>query len=66
MTVQEFVNKHPKAVNEYLERNTTIYSIRYMETMDAHPYRKYYYFQNNKLIKVDKGERAVDYRIKID
>lgn len=27
---------------------------------------RYFYFVNNKLNKVDKGQRAVDYRIKID
>ena len=66
MTVQEFLKKHSKAKNEYLSKEMTIYSIRYMETMDNHPYRKFYYFENNKLVKADKGERAVDYRIKID
>ena len=27
---------------------------------------RYFYFIDNKLSKVDRGERAVDYRIKID
>lgn len=66
MTIKDFLKEHSKAKNEYLSEDITIYSIRYMETMDNQPYRKFYYFQNNKLVKVDKGERAVDYRIKID
>lgn len=28
--------------------------------------RRYFYFEDNKLVKVDEGERAVDYRIKIN
>ena len=66
MTVQDFLKEHSKAKNEYLNKEMTIYSIRYMETMDNQPYRKFYYFENNKLVKVDKGERAVDARIRID
>ena len=27
---------------------------------------RFFYFENNKLAKVDKGERATDYRIRID
>ena len=27
---------------------------------------RFFYFENNKLVKVDEGERAVDYRVKID
>jgi hypothetical protein len=65
MTIQDFLKEHSKAKNEYLSKEVTIYSIRYMETMDK-PYSKFYYFEDNKLIKVDKGERAVDYRIRID
>jgi hypothetical protein len=66
MTIKDFLKEHSKAKNEYLSQEMTIYSIRYMETMDNRPYRKFYYFKNNKLIRVDKGERAVDYRIRTD
>jgi hypothetical protein len=27
---------------------------------------RFYYFKNNKLVKMDSGERAADYRIRID
>ena len=66
MTVKDFLKEHSKAKNEYLSTDMTIYSIRYMESMDNRPYRKFYYFRNNKLVRVDKGERAVDYRVRID
>lgn len=66
MNISEFKNKHSKAKNEYLSKNITVYSIKYMDKMDDNIYRKFYYFTNNKLDRVDKGEKAVDYRIKID
>ncbi len=66
MSVDEFLIKHSAAKNVYLDANSTIYSIQYYEPMGSGPYNKFYYFENNKLIRVDKGERSVDYRIKID
>ena len=27
---------------------------------------RFYYFKNNKLVKMDSGERATDYRVRID
>ena len=73
MTASDFKEKHPKAINEYLSEDVTIYSITYYDTetkfvnhIDDAKYKKFYYFENNSLVKVDKGERAVDYRIRID
>ena len=73
MPISEFKEKHDKAINEYLGKDATIYSITYYDTekkmvnrLDDAKYKKFYYFENNKLVKVDKGERAVDYRIRID
>jgi hypothetical protein len=66
MGVEEFMKKHPAAKNEFLNESITIYSILYYDPMGSGPYKKYYYFENNRLIRVDKGERAVDYRIRID
>ena len=73
MTIIEFKKIHPKAINEYMNSFTTVFSITYYDTetkfvnsLDDAKYKKFYYFENNKLVKVDKGERAVDYRIKID
>jgi len=73
MSITEFKEKHPKSINEYLAKNINIFSITYFDTekkfvksLDDAKYKKFYYFEDNKLIKVDKGERAVDYRIKIN
>ena len=66
MLVKDFLKQHRKAKNEYLSEKMTIYSIRFMDPMDSRPYRKFYYFTDGKLSRVDKGERAVDYRIRID
>jgi len=73
MTTSKFQEKHPKAINEYLSEDVTIYTITYYDTetkfvnhLDEAKYKKFYYFENNSLVKVDKGERAVDYRIRID
>lgn len=75
MPVQEFLNAHDKAKNEYMDNNTTIYSITYYQENNGKAfvnstsevtYKKYYYFSNNKLTRVDKGERAIDYRIRVD
>ena len=73
MSISEFKEKHSKAISEYLGKDMTIYSITYYDTekkfvnrLDDAKYKKFYYFENNKLVKVDKGERAVDYRIRID
>lgn len=66
MTIKAFLKEHKKARNEYMSGRVTVYSIRYMNPMDSRPYRKFYYFIDGSLFRVDMGERAVDYRIKID
>lgn len=73
MTILEFKKLHPKAINEIMNSQMTIFSITYYDTetkfvnsIDDAKYKKFYYFEGNKLIKIDKGERAVDYRIRID
>jgi hypothetical protein len=37
-----------------------------MNSLENSKYKKFHYFENNKLVKVDKGERATDYRIRIN
>jgi len=75
MTIDDFLNRHNDVRNEYMNRETTIYSIRYYDDRNAKAfvsssnevtYKKFYYFENNKLVKVDMGERAVDFRLRID
>jgi len=73
MTISEFKTKHPKALNESIENGRTVFSITYCDTETKFPrsvedakYKKFYYFENGKLVKVDKGVREVDYRLEID
>lgn len=42
--------------------NRMFYGVPIPKTIDY----RYFYFVDNKLVKVDEGERAVDYRIKIE
>ena len=62
---------------ELVEANSqvTIYKLLYKTYNDAHVAlsgngwrqdHRFFYFVNGKLNRIDKGERAVDYRIKID
>ena len=48
----------------YMDENQTIYKIR--RTQGKGTAHKFFYFQNNKLRRIDEGERATDLRIKID
>lgn len=75
MPISEFKEKVDK--EELVEANSqiTIYKVVHKTYNDAHvvlsgngwrqDYR-FFYFVNGKLNRIDKGERAVDYRIKID
>jgi hypothetical protein len=45
-----------KSYNHYL------YGVPILASVDT----RFFYFENNQLVKVDEGERAVDYRVKID
>ena len=54
---------------ERMSEEMTIYSIEksYRTTWELGlRYYKFFYFENNKLVKIDEGQRAIDYRIKID
>lgn len=74
MKIRDFLSIHKEVKNEYMNRENTIYSITYYKDKNGQAfanvsdvtYKKFYYFENNELVKVDKGERAVDYRIKIN
>lgn len=69
MPITEFNNIVKKKETVAMREDVTIYKIFrgnwYDSDRSGTDYR-YFYFINNKLNKVDKGERAVDYRIKID
>ena len=75
MPISEFKEKVEK--EELVEANSqvTIYRVIHKTYNDAHVAlsgngwrqdHRYFYFVNGKLNRIDKGERAVDYRIKID
>lgn len=75
MSISEFKEKVDK--EELVEANSqvTIYGLIYKTYNDAHVAlsgngwrqdHRYFYFINGKLYRIDKGERAVDYRIKFD
>lgn len=52
-----------------MKPEVTVYLIDKRTYHDLYGWRgdyRYFYFVNQKLIQVDKGERAVDYRIRID
>jgi len=52
-----------------MKPEVTIYLIDKRTYNDFYGWRgdyRYFYFENQKLAKIDKGERAVDYRIRID
>ena len=75
MTLDEFMNQHDDLRSEFMSPSISIYSIRYYDDRNAQAivssaadvtYKKFYYFENKVLTKVDLGERAVDFRIKID
>lgn len=73
MSVQDFKEAHPKAINERITQSTSVYSITYYDTekkvvnrLGDAKYKKFYYFRDGKLIQVDRGERAVDYRVQVD
>ncbi|CAA7195200.1 hypothetical protein [Chryseobacterium potabilaquae] len=51
------------------DQNVSIYKVEKRTYNDLHGWRsdhRFFYFINNKLSQIDQGERAVDYRIKVD
>jgi hypothetical protein len=75
MPVSEFKEKIEKEELIVMNMQVTIYRIYIKTYNDAHValsgngWRddvRFFYFEDNKLVKIDSGERAVDYRIRID
>ena len=70
MTIEDFKKNIPKdkeVIADMVEMNpeVTIYKVIKPTNYYSGDFR-FFYFENNKLVKIDKGERAVDYRIKIE
>jgi len=64
MNEQDFL-KHNKVTAVKQTESISIYKkINY--PFGAPAIVKFFYFQNGKLIQVDEGQRAVDYRIQVD
>jgi hypothetical protein len=63
MTIEEFQKKakHEEVVK--MDGEWMIYKVIYGWNGEN---TRFYYFKNNKLVKMDSGERATDYRIRID
>jgi len=69
MPQSEFINIVKKKEVVAMRQDVTIYKSSkgnwYDSDGSGRDYR-YFYFIDGKLTKVDKGERAVDYRIRVD
>lgn len=69
MPISEFNKIFPKKEMVSMKEGVTIYKVSkrvwYDSDGSGSDYR-YFYFVDNKLAQVDKGERAVDRRIRID
>jgi hypothetical protein len=63
MSVEEFIKKAKYEELVTMDGEWTIYKVIYGFNAEN---VKFYYFKNNKLVKMDGGERATDYRIRID
>ena len=69
MTIAEFNKIVKKKETIAMREDITIYRVfrgNWYDSDGSGTSYRYFYFINNKLNKVDKGQRAVDYRIKID
>lgn len=69
MTIQEFNSVFKKKKTIKMDSESTVYMIKKQNWYDSDgsgsDYR-YFYFVNNKLVQIDKGERGVDVRVQYD
>lgn len=71
MPIDEFKKVIPKTSMVYLSDDYSCYKLRKRTARYGVPggylysYR-FFYFQKDKLWKIDEGERAVDYRLRVD
>lgn len=69
MPISEFKEKVESEEVVEMNSQVTIYRVVIKNYNDLYGWRsdyRYFYFLDNKLDKMDKGEKAVDYRVKID
>jgi len=63
MTIEEFQKKAKYEELVTMDGEWMVYKAIYGFNAEN---TRFYYFKNNKLVKMDSGERATDYRIRID
>ena len=63
MTVEEFQKKAKYEELVTMDGEWMVFKVVYGFNAEN---TRFYYFKNNKLVKMDSGQRATDYRIRID
>lgn len=68
MSENEFKNTFKNEMLISSKDNISVYKISKngYDTYGAAPDFRFFYFVDQKLVQIDKGERAVDYRLKVD
>lgn len=63
MTIEEFRKEAKYEELVTMDVEWMVYKVVYGFNADN---IRFYYFKNNKLVKMDSGQRATDYRVRID
>jgi len=63
MSIETFLKNTKYEELVKLDGEWAIYKVKYGWNAEN---TRFYYFKNNKLVKMDSGQRATDYRIRID
>ena len=71
MTISEFKQNMKRISLVYLSEEYTCYKLTRRREKFGEPggtvyATRFFYFRGDKLWKIDEGERAVDYRIRVD
>ena len=69
MTIEDFRKSIEGEQLVYNKEDAVVYKIEKKTYNDLHGWRRdhmFFYFVDDKLNSMDKGEKAVDYRIRID
>ncbi|QBQ41280.1 hypothetical protein E2P86_08970 [Sphingobacterium psychroaquaticum] len=69
MTIPEFKTVMREASTVYLSEDYSAFKVMKSRVKYGYGYvysTRFFYFQDGKLWRIDEGERAVDYRVKVD
>lgn len=69
MTIPEFKKVMKDASTVYLSEDYSAFKVKKSRVKYGYGYvfsTRFFYFQDGELWRIDEGERAVDYRIKVD